>query len=106
MLRFVAKYADACNIMGMAGPAFVEQKLGVLRDHCEREGRNYDDIEKTILTVMAPGPNGENTSQLVDQFKAFAEAGVDTVIGSVGGVENIAPLEAIGRDVIPQIADL
>ena len=105
-LRLVAKYADACNIFGMAGPGFVEQKLGVLRDHCEREGRNYDDIEKTILTVMNPGRDGENTSQLLDQIKAFGEAGVDTVIGSVGGVENIAPLEAIGRDVIPQITDL
>ena len=105
-LRFVAKYADACNIFGMQGIDFVRQRLGVLRDHCEREGRNYDDIEKTVLNIFNPGPNGENAGRIVEQLKEFADAGVQTVIGGVIGVENIAPLEAIGRDVIPQVRDL
>ncbi len=105
-LRFVAKYADACNIIGMQGEDFVRQKLDVLRGHCEREGRNYDDIEKTVLFVMNPGPNGENAGQLVDQFGKLAEAGAQTVIGAVMGVENLKPLEAIGKDVIPQVASL
>ena len=105
-LRFVAKYADACNIIGMQGEDFVRQKLDVLRGHCEREGRNYDEIEKTVLFVMNPGPNGENAGQLVDQFGKLAEAGTQTVIGAVMGVENLKPLEAIGRDVIPQVASL
>jgi len=105
-LRFVAKYADACNIIGMQGEDFVRQKLGVLRGHCEREGRNYDDIEKTVLFVMNPGPNSENAGQLVDQFGKLAEAGAQTVIGAVMGVEDLKPLEAIGKDVIPQVASL
>jgi F420-dependent oxidoreductase-like protein len=105
-LRFVAKYADACNIIGMQGEDFVRQKLEVLRGHCEREGRNYDDIEKTVLFVMNPGPNGENAGQLVDQFGKLGEAGAQTVIGAVAGVENLKPLEAIGKDVIPQVASL
>ena len=105
-LRFVAKYADACNIIGMQGEDFVRQKLDVLRGHCEREGRNYDDIEKTVLFVMNPGPNGENAGQLVDQFGKLAEAGAQTVIGAVMGVEDLKPLEAMGKDVIPQVASL
>ena len=105
-LRFVAKYANACNIIGMQGEDFIRQKLDVLRGHCEREGRNYDDIEKTVLFVMNPGPNGENTGQLVDQFGKLAEAGAQTVIGAVMGVENLKPLEAMGKDVIPQVASL
>jgi F420-dependent oxidoreductase-like protein len=105
-LRFVAKYADACNIIGMQGEEFVREKLDVLRGHCEREGRNYDDIEKTVLFVMNPGPDGENAGQLVDQFGKLAEAGAQTVIGAVMGVENLKPLEAIGKDVIPQVASL
>jgi hypothetical protein len=36
----------------------------------------------------------------------MAEAGVQTIIGSVGGVDSIKPLEVIGRDVIPQVAKL
>ncbi len=105
-LRFVAKYADACNIIGMQGEDFVRQKLDVLRGHCEREGRNYDDIEKTVLFVMNPGPNGENAGQLVDQFGKLAEAGAQAVIGAVMGVEDLKPLEAVGKDVIPQVASL
>ena len=105
-LRFVAKYADACNIIGMQGEDFSRQKLDVLRGHCERESRNYDDIEKTVLFVMNPGANGENAGQLVDQFGKLAEAGAQTVIGAVMGVENLKPLEAMGKDVIPQVASL
>ena len=105
-LRLVAKYADACNIFAMAGPGFVKQKLDVLRAHCEREGRNYNDIEKTVLYVSNPGANGENAGQLLDQIGEFAEIGVQTVIGALVGVENIKPIEAMGRDVIPAAAKL
>ena len=105
-LRLVAKYADACNIFAMAGTGFVKQKLDVLRAHCEREGRNYNDIEKTVLYVSNPGPNGENAGQVLDQIGEFAEIGVQTVIGALVGVENIKPIEAMGRDVIPAAAKL
>jgi F420-dependent oxidoreductase-like protein len=105
-LRLVAKYADACNISAMEGPDSVARKLAILREHCEREGRNYDDIQKTVISVMMPGPNGENTAQIVDQFGKLAEVGVQAVIGAVLGCETITPLEAIGRDVIPQVAKL
>jgi probable F420-dependent oxidoreductase, Rv1855c family len=104
-LRLVARYADACNIFAQS-PEFVKHKLDVLREHCEREGRNYNDIEKTVLTVMAPGPNGENAAHIVDQFGKLAEIGVQTAIGAVVGCENLTPLEAMGRDVIPQVAKL
>ena len=40
-LRLVAKYADACNLF--CGP-LTGQKLAVLREHCEREGRDYDTL--------------------------------------------------------------
>jgi F420-dependent oxidoreductase-like protein len=106
-LRLVAKYADATNIPSFGqGPEFVRHKLAVLREHCEREGRNYDDIEKTILWVFVPGRNGERASEIVDQIAPFAEEGVQTVIGSVLGVDNLQTLEAMGRDVIPQVSKL
>jgi F420-dependent oxidoreductase-like protein len=105
-LRFVAKYADACNIFGYTGEEFVRQRLGVLREHCEREGRDYDEIEKTVYLTMNPGASGENAGQMIEQFSRYAEAGAQTVIGAVAGAENLAPIEAIGRDVIPHVAGL
>jgi F420-dependent oxidoreductase-like protein len=50
-LRLVALHADACNIF--AGPE-AAHKLDVLRAHCEREGRDYDAIEKTTILSIDP----------------------------------------------------
>ena len=47
-LRLVARYADACNIFD--GPE-VAHKLEILREHCEREGRDYSTIEKTFHSL-------------------------------------------------------
>jgi len=104
-LRLVAKYADACNIPGM-GADVVRHKLDVLREHCEREGRNYDDIEKTVITVMNVGPDGSMSGQLLEQLGQLAEAGAQTAIGALIGVENIRPIEVMGSKVIPEAAKL
>ncbi|MFB3093734.1 MAG: LLM class F420-dependent oxidoreductase, partial [Dehalococcoidia bacterium] len=68
--------------------------------------RNYDEIEKTVLFVLNVGREGEASGQLVDQLGAFAEAGAQTVIGALIGVEHLRPIEVMGRDVIPQVAEL
>ncbi|MDL4771357.1 MULTISPECIES: LLM class F420-dependent oxidoreductase [Thermomonosporaceae] len=75
-LRFVAKYADACNIFDSDG---LPHKLDVLREHCEREGRDYADIEKTSLTNI---PGEPSVDQCVDTVGRLAERGVDHVIFS------------------------
>ncbi len=103
-LRLVARYADACNLFG--DPATVKHKLEVLRRHCQAEGRNYDEIEKTVLFPISPGPDGANAGLVVDRLARYAEVGVQTVIGALVGVENPRTLEAVGRDIIPQAAAL
>ncbi|HLB47746.1 MAG TPA: TIGR03560 family F420-dependent LLM class oxidoreductase, partial [Anaerolineales bacterium] len=47
-LRAVARLGNACNIFG--APEIVKQKYEILRRHCEKERRNYDEIERTNLT--------------------------------------------------------
>ncbi|MES9541105.1 MULTISPECIES: LLM class F420-dependent oxidoreductase [unclassified Actinomadura] len=77
-LRFVAKYADACNIFdGDELP----RKLDVLREHCEREGRDHTEIEKTALTFFTGTPS---VGAAVDTVGRLAERGIDHVIFSQG----------------------
>jgi F420-dependent oxidoreductase-like protein len=102
-LRLVARYADACNVFG--DPPTVRHKLQVLRRHCETEGRNYDDIEKTVLIPFDLGPDGSATEQLVQRLAAYAEVGVQTVIGGFA-VDPLRPVEIMGREVLPQVASL
>lgn len=102
-LRLVARYASACNIQ--PGPE-IPKKLDVLRRHCEAEGRDYDSIEKTCPFLFDVGEDGSKASQLVEQLRWLAGLGIQTVYGAVPRVDRIAPLEAIGREVIPAVAEL
>lgn len=102
-LRLVARYADACNLR--PGPE-VPDKLDVLRRHCEAEGRDYDEIEKTCMFAFDVGERGEKVDELVGQLRWLSGMGVETVIGFVPEVDNISPLEVIGRKVIPAVANL
>jgi alkanesulfonate monooxygenase len=103
----VAKYADACNLFPTSS-AELTHKLGVLRQHCDAIGRNYDDIEKTMLGRISPGANGGlATAELIENCKAWAKLGFQHVILSdVPNVQEIKPLEVIGREVIPAVAEL
>ena len=76
-LRLVAQYADACNIFDM-GPAKVQAKYDVIRGHCEDVGRDYDDIEKTVLTRLDFA--NESDDQMVERFGRLGEIGTDHVI--------------------------
>jgi F420-dependent oxidoreductase-like protein len=45
-LRTAARYADIVNVLGPV--SLVRHKLKVLEAHCEKEGRDYHAIEKTV----------------------------------------------------------
>jgi F420-dependent oxidoreductase-like protein len=102
-LRLVARYADACNLFPTPQLA---HKLDVLKRHCETEERDYDTIEKTCLFTFDVGEKGANLGKLIGRLRRLASLGIDTVIGSVPGVEALGPLEIVGRQLIPAVADL
>jgi len=77
-----------------------------LRRHCEIEGRDYDEIDKTCAFAFDVGEGGEKVEGLVGQLRWLAGMGVETVIGAVPDVDRITALETIGREVIPAVADL
>ena len=100
-LRLVAQYADACNLF--PGPD-LEHKLDVLRGHCEAVGRDYDEIQKTVMAPLDPGPNGEKVDDLLAELRRLAGLGFTHVQGSVPAVATITPLEILGERVIPEAA--
>ena len=99
-LRAVARLGNACNIFG--APEIVKQKYEILRRHCEKERRNYDEIERTNLTgiviakdelalkvkrdkLKVPDPYRGfvvTVPQAIELIGRYKEAGVQTFICS------------------------
>jgi F420-dependent oxidoreductase-like protein len=82
-LRLVAQYADACNVFDM-GPDKVQAKYDVIRRHCEAVGRDYDDIEKTVLSRVDFGV--ESDESIVDRVGRLRDIGTEHVIFGVARV--------------------
>jgi alkanesulfonate monooxygenase len=101
-LLLVARYAQACNLF--SGPELAH-KLQVLREHCEREGRDYDEIEKTVVLPFDVGRDGERVGQTLDDLRGLADLGVHVAHGRVENVQDIRPLEILGEKVVPVVAD-
>jgi alkanesulfonate monooxygenase len=102
-LRLVAKYADACNLFAVPE---LEHKLDVLRRHCKDLGRDYDEIEKTVMGPLDPGANGEKVDELLESMRRMAKLGITHYHGSVPDVADMTRLEVLATDVLPTVADL
>jgi alkanesulfonate monooxygenase SsuD/methylene tetrahydromethanopterin reductase-like flavin-dependent oxidoreductase (luciferase family) len=122
-LRLVAKYADACNFHLGAHPKLtgypqgsydryagrldrIKHKLRVLERHCLKAGRDPAEIEVSVLSPLELSPNAMNTDDVVEMCEEIAEADVQHLILNMPNDHEIAPLEAIGREVIPRVRDL
>jgi F420-dependent oxidoreductase-like protein len=102
-LRLVAQYADACNIFDTPELA---HKLQVLREHCERLGRDYDEIEKTAQLRFDLGPRGERVEQTIEHLHELADLGIEVAHGALAHVSRPGTLELMGERVIPAVASL
>jgi F420-dependent oxidoreductase-like protein len=101
-LRMVAQYAQACNLF--AAPD-LDHKLDVLKQHCADVGRDYSEIQKTVMMPFDLGAKGEKVDTLLEQLRKLAGLGIQHVHGSLVGVGEMTPLEIMGDKVIPVAAD-
>ncbi len=114
-LRFVAKYGDACNIYD-AGVDFITQKYNVLRERCQEEGRDYNEIEKTtlgigLITADGKTPAGlperiqaRTSQQMIEHFHQLAELGTDHALVSLVNVHEPAAFEVWANEIVLAVA--
>jgi F420-dependent oxidoreductase-like protein len=97
-LRLVAQYADACNLF--PGPD-LRRKLDVLRQHCADVGRDYDEIEKTVLFNFDLGDHGERVGETIEGLRAVAGLGFTVAHGSLRNVHDTGQFELFAKEIVP-----
>ncbi len=100
-LRLVARYAQACNLFNSPE---LEHKLDVLREHCDAEGRDYEEIEKTVTYRFDVGEQGERCGEIVEDLERLAALGIQVAHGQVARVFDPKVLEIMGAQVVPAVA--
>ncbi|MFG1608418.1 LLM class flavin-dependent oxidoreductase [Actinoplanes sp. NPDC049265] len=98
-LRLVAEYADACNFFGADD---LPRKLRLLREHCDRAGRDFDEIEKSVMH----GYFDPDDAGLPADLERYAALGFTVAYGGVPRVDEPRQLRAMAERVIPAAAKL
>ena len=97
-LRLVARYVDACNL-NASTPDRIAGKLDVLREHCDRQGRDYDAIRKTIVVFVDPF---SRLDDFLDECDRYADFGIDEVI-LMADNDPVAFTERIVELIVPRL---
>jgi F420-dependent oxidoreductase-like protein len=99
-LRLVARYADATNLFG-GDPDQLAHKLGVLRGHCDTEGRDYDRIEKTTIGYRSDPLT--DTDGFLREMEAYAAVGITKVWAGISTREPAAWVTEFTERVLPRM---
>jgi F420-dependent oxidoreductase-like protein len=103
-LPLVARYADACNLYAFENLDIIRAKLDVLRRECDRIDRPFEEIERTAIGSMDLSKSGPRDA--IDYCRKLSDVGIQHVIVSIPGDSELAPLDVIGKEVIPAVAEL
>jgi alkanesulfonate monooxygenase SsuD/methylene tetrahydromethanopterin reductase-like flavin-dependent oxidoreductase (luciferase family) len=100
-LRFVAKYGDACNFFGRSETEVLEERLEILREHCEDLGRPYEEIEKTVLQTA--DFEDHSVGEIIANGKDLQELGFEHIIFNVKGAYTPETLKLFTNEIIPEL---
>jgi F420-dependent oxidoreductase-like protein len=120
-LRLVAQYADYCNVFG--DPATVGHKFAVLRQHCERVRRPWDEItrsnhvgiliardEADLEAKKGRHPEFEGIvgtpDVVVSRLQEYAAVGSQYVTFNLADTQDIDAIRLLGEAVVPHMASL
>jgi F420-dependent oxidoreductase-like protein len=102
-LKLVAQYADACNINNHDNAGLV-RKLEILRGHCERVGRDYNEIRRTVEYSVALDRNEDEALRKAQQRNIPPERGL---VGTPSAIrQRLRELEEAGaQEVVIYLQD-
>jgi alkanesulfonate monooxygenase SsuD/methylene tetrahydromethanopterin reductase-like flavin-dependent oxidoreductase (luciferase family) len=100
-LRLVAQYGDACNFFGRSEDDLLRERLAVLAQHCDDVGREYDEIEKTVL-LTADFEDG-TTRSTIDRGLELMALGFEHFIFNIKGNYTPAAIERFSEEIIPAL---
>ena len=104
-LPLVAKYADACNLYAFESLDVVRAKLEVLQRHCEAIGRPFEEIERTAIGAIDLRQGKIGVREAIEYCRGVRDAGIQHLIVSMPGDYELTPIEVMGREVIPVLAE-
>jgi alkanesulfonate monooxygenase SsuD/methylene tetrahydromethanopterin reductase-like flavin-dependent oxidoreductase (luciferase family) len=68
IVRATAEFGEGLNLMGT--PEDFEKKLGILKEFCEKSGRDYNSIEKSWTGDLVIGANEKEIERRLKKLKA------------------------------------
>jgi len=94
-LKLVAQYGDACNVSGDLET--ITHKFGVLKQHCEKVGRAYASIRRTVTCLCAIGETDAQARAKIPAALLDRPVGRGALIGSPDTIRaRLAELESAG----------
>jgi probable F420-dependent oxidoreductase len=89
-LRIVAEHADIWH--SFSNTEVLERKLGVLRDWCDKVGRNFDDIEISTGVSVRPGVGDGGEGAFASHYELGARL---FTVGLTGPDIDLAPVRKL-----------
>jgi F420-dependent oxidoreductase-like protein len=124
-LRLVAQYAQFCNVSG--SPETVARLFEALRGHCERFGRPYEEVTRSIYTTVLIGRDAADVAakrerlsdfipqngaligtpdELIAMFREYAQVGCQYVVFRTPDWIDVETVRLFSEQVIPALTDL
>ncbi|MCW2782427.1 MAG: luciferase family protein [Marmoricola sp.] len=102
-LRLVAQYADACNLSGTQEADDIAHKLKVLQRHCDDLGRDYAEIEKTVLDGAEPL---DDIDGFLSRMEQYAALGISHVTVKPPTADPVGWTNDIVDKVVPRLREI
>jgi alkanesulfonate monooxygenase SsuD/methylene tetrahydromethanopterin reductase-like flavin-dependent oxidoreductase (luciferase family) len=102
-LRLVAQYADACNLF-LGSPEEIAHKLDVLRRHCDDVGRNYDEIDKTVVGGL--NRPLDDVDAWLASMQEYADLGISQVWLGPDAHDPVGWTEQMAERVVSRLAEI